>query len=663
MSSDENRTRTALEANLNFPAFRNRIVEIDETLVQVYIITVARTSFGDQIVKELKEFDVHDSLRDVAYVLYHGLELPPLRYFYRNSLLNTFDMKVTVGNVYRVQSQEKGPWFSCTDVADLLPYFSELQDSSLILEQLDINDGVIPLLLVIDETKLQNWHVHLPVELCRGLTASGRAKSGELIRKDHEVIHDGHHILDLDDHYYLHPVLSTKAVAVFCDEILSNNFDPSLLQLAHKMIGVCCRVFEDEIGYQNALAGCFTELLQEVASDVQIIVAPPDRELPDIQILKEDFPVSADDSLIAPTISSVLVKEGYSVGDERHQNSIYCLKRFGDKMKTPKTFLYKRSLLNLNFRGPKLEVCVVSIQNNKPIIEPLFLWDFSSNFQFGHTKAIRNLLIFLTAFRNYVRNVLQWEPETTDEFQLQRRIFSRVNFLPFISSCPSFEEGSELVFKICGQIKRNVFWALMKASDEEETVVIVSITRSYCYEAHYFLSTLEIPELASGQTSSFAPKLLGGQRLAGYYVVVMEPLEHGYSPITEELSVEKCRVLKSLLENLLKHFHAQNMVHGDFRGSNIFCNEHNFVKIIDFEWSGRSDVGLPFSDKVEEFSSRVLKPLKLDCPMKVPTYTLIINEQIKWPDGVAGGEEIKQHHDLANLEELETMKKTRVLSL
>ncbi|KAL0217834.1 hypothetical protein RCL1_008683 [Eukaryota sp. TZLM3-RCL] len=640
--------RSASADDLPSSAPKHKPVERDSDILIVQIVTVTRDTVQDDIYWKQCKCNLNDSLRYLARFALKPPELSSASYFFRNATLNITAKDVP--NVYQVQTAEFRSLV--TDVAELLHLFSEIKDNSYTLEQLGVINGVIPTLLIIDESKLQYWHVQLPISISVTPSASERAKSGELIRKDQMVIHDGYHILDVDDQYYLHPVLSTKAVAVFCDEILSNSFDPSLLQLAHRMIGVCCRVFEDEIGYQNALAGCFTELLQEVASDVQMLVAPPDIELPDIQILKANHSFSADNSLIAPIISSIVVKEVYSAGDERHQNSIYCLKRFGDKMKTPKTFLYKRSLLNLNFRGPKLEVCAVSIQNNKPIIEPLFLWDFSSNFQSKHTKALRNLLIFLTALRNYVRNVLQWEPETTDEFQLQRRIISRANFLPFISSCPSFEEGSELLFKICGQIQRNVFWALMKVSDEEEKVVIVSVTTSYCYEAHYFLSTLEIPELASGQTSSFAPKLLGGRRLADFYVVVMEHLDYNYSAITRKPSAEKCRVLKSVLETLLKHFHAQNMVHGDFRGSNIFCNEHNFVKIIDFEWSGRSDVGLPFSDKVEEFSSRVLKPLKLDCPMKVPTYLLIINEEIKWPDGVAGGVEIKQEHDLVNLEEL-----------
>ncbi|KAL0217871.1 hypothetical protein RCL1_008720 [Eukaryota sp. TZLM3-RCL] len=642
------RKRSASADHLLSSRLKQNPVERDSTIQLVEIITVSRSVFRDRLIVEQCECSLNDSIRYLANFTLTPPELSSASYFFRNSTLNITAKEN--GSVYQVQTEDFR--YLVTDVAELLHLFSEVKNSSSTLEQLGVINGVIPSLLIIDESTLQYWHVQLPFSISVTPSASERAKSGELIRKDQMVIHDGHHILDFDDQYYLHPVLSTKAVAVFCDEILSNNFDFSLLQLAHRMIGVCCRVFEDEIGYQNALVGCFTELLQEVASDVQMLVAPPDRELPDFQISKANHHVSADDSLIAPIISSVMVKEVYSAGDERHQNSIHCLKRFGDKMKTPKTFLYKRSLLNLNFRGPKLEVCAVSIQKNKLIIEPLFSWDFSSNFQSGHTKALLNLLIFLTAFRNYVRNVLEFEPEITDEFQLQRRIISRANFLPFVSSCPSFEEGSELLFKICGQIKRNVFWALMKVSDEEEKVVIVSITTSYCYEAHYFLSTIEIPELASGQTSSFAPKLLGGQRLADFYVVVMEHLHYNYSAITRKPSVEKCRVLKSVLETLLNHFHAQNMVHGDFRGSNIFCNEHNFVKIIDFEWSGRSDVGLPFSDKVEEFSSRVLKPLKLDCPVKVPTYSLIINEQIKWPDGVAGGVEIKQEHDLFNLEEL-----------
>ncbi|KAL0218184.1 hypothetical protein RCL1_009032 [Eukaryota sp. TZLM3-RCL] len=613
------RKRSASADDLPSSAPKHKPVERDLFVQPLCIITVSRTILYDDISLRYFKRSLNDSLHHLATLVPPTSSRP--RYFFRNSTLNMNPEEF--GKVYQVQTEAFGTWLFVTDVAELLHLFSEVKDSSSTLEQLGVINGVIPSLLIIDESKLQYWHVQLPISISVTPSASGRAKSGELIRKDHAVIHDGHHILDLDDHYYLHPVLSTKAVAVFCDEILSNSFDPSLLQLAHRMI--------------------------------DILVAPLGVELPDIQILKANHHVSDDNSKVFPIISAIEVKQIYSVGDERHQNSIYYLKRFyvfpqkNEQILLNKKLFFKRSVLNLGFRGPKLEVCADVLQNKNPIIEPLFSWDFSSNFQFGHAKSLRNLLIFLTAFRNYVQNVLEWEPETTDEFELQRRIFSRTNFLPFISSCPSFEGGSELLFKICGQIKRNVFWALMRVSDEEEKVVIVSITTSYCYEAHYFLSTLEVSELASGQTSSFAPKLLGGQRLADFYVVVMEHLNYNYSAITKKPPVEKCIVLKSVLETLLKHFHAQNMVHGDFRGSNIFKNEHNFVKIIDFEWSGRSGAELQFSDKVEEFSSRVLKPLKLDCPMQVPTYSLIINEQIKWPDGVAGGVEIKQQHDLANL--------------
>lgn len=85
-----------------------------------------------------------------------------------------------------------------------------------------------------------------------------------------------------------------------------------------------------------------------------------------------------------------------------------------------------------------------------------------------------------------------------------------------------------------------------------------------------------------------APALLGYQKLAGLWMVVMDPMPSTFMASDEfEIIPEVCA---QAIRKTVREFHSLGFVHGDLRDTNIFVRKENDkwdCMLIDFDWSGK----------------------------------------------------------------------------
>ncbi|KAG8785703.1 hypothetical protein FRC15_000843 [Serendipita sp. 397] len=160
-----------------------------------------------------------------------------------------------------------------------------------------------------------------------------------------------------------------------------------------------------------------------------------------------------------------------------------------------------------------------------------------------------------------------------------------------------------------------LFFAITK--DSQPQLICIKFSRSYSKEAHLCAAKIGL-----------APKLLGFRTLpGGWFMAVMEDL----TPMGISKHPEISQAEADEFQQKVQEYHSHGFVHGDIRIANAFVvsssnidggtkSDQHRVKLVDFDWSGRSG---------EVY------------------YPSLLNREIYRPDGVQDGALISEEHDNA----------------
>ncbi|KAG2737425.1 hypothetical protein P692DRAFT_20761819, partial [Suillus brevipes Sb2] len=157
---------------------------------------------------------------------------------------------------------------------------------------------------------------------------------------------------------------------------------------------------------------------------------------------------------------------------------------------------------------------------------------------------------------------------------------------------------------------RLVFFGTITDGEAEVAICIKFVSR-YSRDAHMHCAR-----------SGVAPRLRGFERLpGGWYMVVMDRLA-GYdvlADLSDDIYIP--RAVFNAIRDQLKALHAQQLVHGDIRDTNILlkANDRTQYMIIDFDWAG------------------------VDKSMRYPAF--VNHRDIQRPDGARDGLPIEAAHD------------------
>ena len=185
-----------------------------------------------------------------------------------------------------------------------------------------------------------------------------------------------------------------------------------------------------------------------------------------------------------------------------------------------------------------------------------------------------------------------------------------VDHLPSSTSGPQwgpyFVGFDEYSLKYTRNIQNEVFIAERHCGMERKGDVVVKFVRRYGIDVHRCLSEV-----------SQAPEIFEFRELPGeWYVIVMDKI-NGVDSMDGRHIVALRKVLDTLRDN--------NFVHGDLRRQNIIFLEDGTVRIIDFDWAGRSGQA---------------------------TYPTFLNPKISWHEGTTPDGFIEQDHDVFLVDQL-----------
>ncbi|KAH9000546.1 hypothetical protein EDB86DRAFT_518108 [Lactarius hatsudake] len=131
-----------------------------------------------------------------------------------------------------------------------------------------------------------------------------------------------------------------------------------------------------------------------------------------------------------------------------------------------------------------------------------------------------------------------------------------------------------LTFEICGLLDDRVHDRLLYKAKRPgaDELILIKFAQRYSIDLHHFCAK-----------AGHAPSILGYERFpGGWFGVAMEYVEPDTSIMK---STHRVR-WKQELENLMKSFHAENLVHGDLRDTNIICRGDSVI-LVDFDWGGK----------------------------------------------------------------------------
>ncbi|KAF9063779.1 hypothetical protein BDP27DRAFT_1426517 [Rhodocollybia butyracea] len=160
--------------------------------------------------------------------------------------------------------------------------------------------------------------------------------------------------------------------------------------------------------------------------------------------------------------------------------------------------------------------------------------------------------------------------------------------------------------------KKRIYRAHMK--DGHSQCVLVKFTRRYSVDAHRAASDANI-----------APELIAGNEVYDWYMAVMDDISETYVS-ADQLDIQTQRSMRGDITDAVKRLHERGFVHGDVRDVNVLIRRASAdshlpsVKLVDFDWGGA--IG------------------------KMAYPSGINSREIRWPEGVVAGAEIKTKHDL-----------------
>ncbi|KAG1724832.1 hypothetical protein EDD22DRAFT_789834 [Suillus occidentalis] len=222
----------------------------------------------------------------------------------------------------------------------------------------------------------------------------------------------------------------------------------------------------------------------------------------------------------------------------------------------------------------------------RPAIEPLcHSLTFTCHSKNGpaHDTAARHI----AAFRNAVRTLERHYETLPPDAELCSKL-SHPTIFPYPSSFRSLDDNRTIVFKYSehldgdgGTSKRLIFFGTF-TDGNDEVAICIKFVPSYSPDAHALCAR-----------SGVAPGLRGFERLpGGWFMVVMDRLVE-YDILADlPVNIHVPRSVFDAIGEQLKTLHANGLVHGDIRDTNILLKADDRTKymIIDFDWAGEDKV-------------------------------------------------------------------------
>ncbi len=182
----------------------------------------------------------------------------------------------------------------------------------------------------------------------------------------------------------------------------------------------------------------------------------------------------------------------------------------------------------------------------------------------------------MAALRKAIRSLGMFYEGLSGDDELKNASFHHTLF-PYCTSFECPELGTTRTFRYKEHLEKTRLVFFGELTDDQLQICI-KFVRQYSCDAHKHCAS-----------SGFAPKLRGFERLpSDWYMVVMDRL-CGYEPLSAVPETE--HLPQALFESIgmqLQTLHAQGLVHGDLRDSNIMVGKEDRTKfmIIDFDWAG-----------------------------------------------------------------------------
>jgi serine/threonine protein kinase len=209
-------------------------------------------------------------------------------------------------------------------------------------------------------------------------------------------------------------------------------------------------------------------------------------------------------------------------------------------------------------------------------------FNFHSLDRHNHVTAVRHM----AAFRTAARNLKRYYDELPSDAELVSKL-SHPTIFPYRTDFTCLDNNTTIHFTYREHLhednvksKRLIFFGTLNEGDAEVPICI-KFVQAYSQDAHMHCADAGV-----------APKLRGFEQLpGGWYMAVMDRLV-GYD-VLADLPIEL--IPQSVfvgIGNQLKTLHAQKLVHGDIRDTNILLKSTDRTKfmIIDFDWAGKEDI-------------------------------------------------------------------------